>query len=78
MRPPPTVTRLPVLPVLFAVAVLLALLTAFQQVVSHAVQRGASMRSATSLQADEAWRCRLPGSRLPRESCRVPAGSHPR
>jgi hypothetical protein len=73
-----TTTRRHVLLALMAGATLLALLTAFQQVVSHAVQRGASMRSATSLQADAAWRCRLQGMRPPSETCRVPAGGTPR
>ena len=54
---------------ILAALMLLAMLTAFQQVVAQAVHQGEARRLATAASADAAWRCsalRDPGRR---ESC---------
>jgi hypothetical protein len=48
---------------------LIALLAAFQQVVSAGVAGGEARRLAARTQADSVWRCNALHSRSPRDEC---------
>lgn len=63
--------RVPLLPMLLALACAAALLLAFQQVVHAGVQKSEARSQVAAAQADAVWRCNYTLGLGQRESCHV-------